>query len=48
MPNYFYTIKPEYPITEKISFNTEVIEQNSLFHAPVGTPAQFNTYTYNY
>ena len=47
MPNYFYTIKPEYPITEKISFNTEVIEQNSLFHAPVGTPAKFNTYTYN-
>mgnify|MGYP001559890142 CR=1 FL=1 len=47
MPNYLYTPKPEYPIVEKISFNTEVIEQDSLFHAPVGSPAQFNTYTYN-
>lgn len=47
MPDYIYSIKPEYPITEKISFNTEIIEQDSLFHAPVGSPAQFNTYTYN-
>ena len=47
MTNYIYSIKPEYPITEKISFNTEIIEQDSLFHAPVGSPAQFNTYSYN-
>ncbi len=47
MANYIYSIKPEYPVTERISFNTESIEQDSLFHAPVGTPAQFNTYTYS-
>ena len=47
MPNYIYSPKPEYPITERVSFNTEVIKQDSLFHAPVGSPAQFNTYTYS-
>lgn len=47
MADYLYSIKPEYPLTERISFKTEIIGQDSLFHAPVGTPAQFNTYTYN-
>ena len=47
MANYIYSIKPEYPVIEKILFNTEIIELDSLFHAPVGSPAQFNTYTYN-
>ena len=47
MANYIYSIKTEYPVTERISFNTEIIGQDSLFHAPVGSPAQFNTYTYS-
>ena len=47
MPDYIYTIKPEFPITERISFLTDIVEFDALLHVAVGSPAQFNTYTYN-
>lgn len=47
MADYIYTIKPEYPVEETISFLTDAVEFDSLAHIAVGTPAQFNTYTYN-
>lgn len=47
MADYIYSIKPEFPITERISFLTDIVEFDSLSHVAVGTPAQFNTYSYN-
>ena len=47
MPDYIYTIKPEFPMIERISFLTDSVEFDSIRHVAVGTPAQFNTYTYN-
>lgn len=47
MSDYIYTIKPEFPVKETISFLTDVVEFDSLAYSPVGTPARFDAYTYN-
>ncbi len=45
MPDYIYSIKPKYPIRETISFLTDAVEFDSITHAPVGSPATFQTTT---
>lgn len=47
MADYIYSIKPEFSISERISLFTDIVEYDSLAHVAVGTPAQFNTYSYN-
>ena len=38
---YPYGLKPAYPIIEEIVFNTEIIKLSSLFHAEIGTAANW-------
>lgn len=43
MADYIYTVHPNYPIVEEITFDTDEIGQDSLFHASIGSPASFQT-----
>lgn len=47
MPDYIYSVIPDFPIVERISFLTDVVEYDSISHVAAGTPVQFNTYSYN-
>lgn len=38
---YPYALKPVFPIIEEISFHTEIIKLSSLFHAAIGTAANW-------
>lgn len=43
MADYIYTVHPIFPLVEEITFDTEAIEQDSLFHASIGSPVSFQT-----
>lgn len=43
MADYIYTVHPIFPLIQEIAFDTEVIAQDSLFHASFGSPASFQS-----
>lgn len=47
MSDYLYSIKPEYPVRETISFATDIAEYDSIIHPQIGSPVRFDIYSYN-